>query len=501
MDEFFKDVHQQAKAVMYSVEGALSGLVPASTANKRATRTVQLRESDFYGDGAETERSQEVEDALLGVWVYGDGPKKSQFTIFLEDGVLVFQEGKRRGILVASCDEVSQVAKLVRPSGDVHGSIKVRIDGSGLISNFRPLGAKVWGNDIASTRQVEDDEQEDVPFSARHAKSRMMPDDGGDRPALKHAKTTQPQEMHFIAPQDCTPGNPVCLHGPHGDPIMVPMPEGAEPGKPCSIYLGPKSAFSVVVPEGAFPGSVVIFTMEDDGEMLTTIVPPGKMPGDSFDIVPPVLLIQVPHGCKGGDEVVYTTPAGTPAVVQVPLGFAAGHYFSTLLPVDKNLAEVAMNNQGVSKTLKAKTMEQVAAEARASKDEGSSSQDSAGNTTLFDVDSAAVAALVDLDGPARAVNGSDSTACLASELEEKVVVTDVMADFPEREGGYQSELDVMADFPDDELTLMPEDSPSAEAVRPSSPTSSNSSPEGEKETEAPVAKATTPLLSDTEGSI
>lgn len=486
MDEFFKDVHQQAKAVMYSVESALSGLVPASTANKRATRTVQLRESDFYGDGAETERSQEVEDALLGVWVYGDGPKKSQFTIFLEDGVLVFQEGKRRGILVASCDEVSQVAKLVRPTGDVHGSIKVRLDGSGLISNFRPLGAKVWGNDIASTRQVEDDEQEDVPFSARHAKSRMMPEDV-DRPALKHAKTTQPQEMHFIAPQDCTPGNPVCLHGPHGDPIMVPMPEGAQPGKPCSIYLGPKSVFSVVVPEGAFPGSVVIFTMEDDGEMLTTIVPPGKMPGDSFDIVPPVLLIQVPHGCKGGDEVVYTTPAGAPAVVQVPLGFSAGHYFSTLLPVDKNLAEVAMNNQGVSKTLKAKTMEQVAAEARASKDEGSSSQDSAGNTTLVDVDSAAVAALVDLDGPLSAVTGSDSTACLASEQEEKEVVT--------------GELDVMADFPDDELTPMPEDSPSAEAVRPSSPTSSNSSPEGEKETGAPVAEATTPLLGGTEGSI
>jgi hypothetical protein len=426
--------------------------------------------------------------------------------------------------LVASCDGVSQVAKLVRPSGDVHGSIKVRLNGSELISNFRPLGATVWGNDVASTKKVEDDvqdafyrdnfygreegtaTQDGALCSARPTKSRMLREDVGDRPALKHAKTTPPQEMHFIAPQDCTPGNPVCLHGPHGDPIMVPMPEGAEPGKPCSIYLGPKSVFSVVVPEGAFPGSVVLFTMEDDGEMLTTVVPPGKMPGDSFDIVPPVVLIQVPHGCKGGDEVVYTTPAGTPAVVQVPLGFAAGHYFSTLLPVDKHLAEVAMKNNGACQPRLARTIEQVVSDARSSKDEGSSPKDHCleGSSPKDSSGAAAgVAPLVDVDVPATAVTGSDLAACLASEGEKKVVVA--------------GELDVMADFPDDELAPMPEEArpddelapdvpddelapscPSAKVVRPSSPTSSTPSLEGDDETEALVAKATTPLLADSD---
>ena len=74
-----------------------------------------------------------------------------------------------------------------------------------------------------------------------------------------------------------------------------------------------------------------------DGQMFSTSVPLGKMPGDSFEI--PVVVIQVPPSVKAGDEVTYTTPSGGAAMVQIPAGLTAGHIFPVLLPVSHCLQE------------------------------------------------------------------------------------------------------------------------------------------------------------------
>lgn len=369
MEAFFENIHQQAKAAIYSLESAVTEAVAPTT--KRKTTTVR-QPFLLAAAPADTERLQEVEDSFIGSWAYGEpGSKPGVYRICSEGGKLIFREGKRKGTLASSCDSVSLVAKLVRPNGNVHGSIKLRTDEKGqLISNFRPHGSTLWGDDIIATRKDASKAEEELDptatprtVAARSQKSRVVQEE--DKKSLKHAKTAPPQELHFIAPEDCTPGSPVCLSGPHGDPIVVPMPEGAEPGMPCRIYLGPKSTIQVVVPEGASPGSVVLFTCEDDGEMLHTVVPNGKKPGDTFDIVPPVVIIQVPKGAKEGEEVLYTTPQGTPAVVQIPAGFSPGHYFPTLLPVAKDLAAIALKQaNGVPQARKASTLDKVVSDAK-----------------------------------------------------------------------------------------------------------------------------------------
>jgi hypothetical protein len=154
------------------------------------------------------------------------------------------------------------------------------------------------------------------------------------------AKSAPPQELLFVAPQDAKPGMPLCLAGPHGDPIWVPAPEGVQPGKPCSVWLGPTSSFTVLVPEDAEQGAQIAFETEN-GEMLHTVVPPGKKPWDTFQICPPVMMLQVPHGVASGDEVFYQTPAGSHAAVRVPAGFNPGMYFPCLLPAPEKILEIA----------------------------------------------------------------------------------------------------------------------------------------------------------------
>jgi hypothetical protein len=180
--------------------------------------------------------------------------------------------------------------------------------------------------------------------ASRCQRSRCMPEDEDDhllrsraKPERRLANTAQPQMLHFIAPQDAVPGRNVCLRGPHGEPIRVMMPDGAVPGEPSSVYLGPRLRLQVVVPPDTAPGMTVWF--ESEGDMLHTVVPPGKKPGDTLEIVPPVILIQVPQGVKGGDEVMFRTPEGTMAVTEVPEGYFAGHYFATMPPMDPHLME------------------------------------------------------------------------------------------------------------------------------------------------------------------
>jgi len=354
MDQFFNRVHQQVKGVMYEVEAAVVGLAqPSTNKQKRATTTVRQPFILQTPTGCDTERWG-LEDAMIGVWHYGE---HASYQIFSSDGKLMFREGKRKGELVPSADRDWWIGRLTNPKGDAIGSIKLRkeVGVDKMISHFRSAKGTVWGKAITATKESQEDALHSrLPLLAPSTKtprcqSRPMPeeaekDKGKETARRKHAKTAPPQELHFVAPEDCVAGNPVCLLGPHGDPITVPLPEGAQPGKPCKVFLGPKSSYQVIVPEGALPGTTVIFNTED-GETLNTVVPPGKNPGETMEIVPPVVLIQVPPGASSGEELIYTTPIGTLAVVQVPAGFGPGHYFATLLPVPPNLAEIAMRDQ------------------------------------------------------------------------------------------------------------------------------------------------------------
>lgn len=370
MEAFFNDFHNQAKGVMYEVESAfVSFTQPKTVKQKRATTTVRQPFMLTTPTGCDTERWGGHEEHLIGVWHYGE---RSKYEIKVDDGKLMFREGKRKSELVASAEADWMIGKLLKANDEALGAIKIRYSDGTLISQYKSLKSNVWGMEVVATREpqgtsaltensgqrsskcgqqfLESEATGIDGMTARCHKSRAMSESHGEalRPR-KHALTAPPQELHFVAPQDCVAGQPVCLLGPHGDPITVPLPEGAVAGRPCSVYLGPKSSFQVVVPEGALPGTSVMFYAGEDNDLLNTIVPPGKMPGDTMEIIPPVVLIQVPRGCKGGDEVVYTTPQGTPALVQIPEGYSGGHYFATLLPLPPNMASFAMKDHAAPK--------------------------------------------------------------------------------------------------------------------------------------------------------
>lgn len=339
MEDFFQSLNSKVLGVMYEVEAAVVGL--AAPPKKRATTTVR---QPFILKTPIPEAWDADEDGLIGTWYYGE---KASYKIFRsDDGKLMFREGKRKGELVLSSDDDWMIASLSSANtSNIVGTIKLCYKNGEITSHFRAgkSCAGDYGKPVVATRERKTESTDEADFSkccdtARdscHSSSRTAVDIMKPSEAKvhqrKHAKTSMPQELHFVAPDDAVAGVPVCLLGPHGDPIRVALPEGVQPGKPCSIYLGPSSKYQVVVPEGVAPGHPVVFTTET-GETYNAVVPPGKSPGDIMDIVPPVLLIQVPAGAREGEEILYTTPQGTLAIVQIPPGFSPGHYFTTLLP-------------------------------------------------------------------------------------------------------------------------------------------------------------------------
>jgi len=55
-----------------------------------------------------------------------------------------------------------------------------------------------------------------------------------------------------------------------------------------------------------------------DGEILEATVPEGKQPGDVFDVMPTIIMVQVPDDARPGDVLVFATPAGQESSITVP---------------------------------------------------------------------------------------------------------------------------------------------------------------------------------------
>jgi len=122
-----------------------------------------------------------------------------------------------------------------------------------------------------------------------------------------HVLAVPPQDLFFVAPPGCKPGQHVWVQGPHG-PLQVQAPEGVKPGRRVAVRLSAPFQHQVVVPVGAEPGDVVAFTSEN-GEQLQAVVPPGKKSGQTFEVVPPVTMLRVPEGACAGDQLQFKVPA------------------------------------------------------------------------------------------------------------------------------------------------------------------------------------------------
>jgi hypothetical protein len=115
--------------------------------------------------------------------------------------------------------------------------------------------------------------------------------------------------------------------------LTYPLPQGYQPGDNCTFVLGPKNCMEpLVVPEGKWPGDTITFEGPDGKEAKAT-VPKGLQPGDVFEIMPPVVMVQVPHDVLPGDEVIFSIPAeanvqdNSDRRTYVPKGLQSGMYF------------------------------------------------------------------------------------------------------------------------------------------------------------------------------
>lgn len=115
----------------------------------------------------------------------------------------------------------------------------------------------------------------------------------------------------------------------------VPVPDGAKGGERVSTRLGPPPAYTLEVPEGLSGGDTFDFD-GNDGEKLEATVPMDKVPGDSFDVMPPTVMVQVPRFAKPGDQVAFQ-PDGheEKLVARVPQGLTKGQYFAVILSLSE----------------------------------------------------------------------------------------------------------------------------------------------------------------------
>jgi len=155
-----------------------------------------------------------------------------------------------------------------------------------------------------------------------------------DIPRVFTAPTALPQDLRFVVPpkEHLIEGvgprqRTVCVKGPHG-PIMVELPEDAVPGEERTWRLGPYGQ-QVTVPEGVCEGSQI--DCEIDGRDMKINVPAGKSPGDTFEVVPPALVVMIPKGSQAGDLLEFTGLNGELLKVPAPDGMKPGQYFSLLL--------------------------------------------------------------------------------------------------------------------------------------------------------------------------
>merc|ERR1719188_1819877 len=95
-------------------------------------------------------------------------------------------------------------------------------------------------------------------------------------------------------------------------------------------YLGPLPEFEVVVPPHSGPGSYVNIT-RDDGSAIRVPVPAGCVPGESFGVEPPVVMVKVPEGFGEGDDLFFTRNECW-LHAKVPGALRPGRYFAARLP-------------------------------------------------------------------------------------------------------------------------------------------------------------------------
>lgn len=181
------------------------------------------------------------------------------------------------------------------------------------------------GEAQADTDASHSDSDNGAPASAVSSQEGQESASGQPEGRILHVQATLPQDIHFIVPSGCAPGQLLAVQGPHG-PLHVQVPQGVKTGHRCTVRLAPPFQHEVLVPAGAVPGQKVTFLGENDEE-LEAIVPHGVKAGQVFHVSPPVVMVPVPTGAMKGDMLCFTTPKRQAVMAPVPDDLSPGQYF------------------------------------------------------------------------------------------------------------------------------------------------------------------------------
>lgn len=157
----------------------------------------------------------------------------------------------------------------------------------------------------------------------------------------REAHARRPPLVFDVAvPLSAQPGQEVKAMGPAG-PVVLRLQADAVPGGSVRFAMKPKPRYLVEVPKNAGSGWTIRFQV-NGGEEVQVLVPPGVSPGDTFEVTPPALLVQVPEDSKPGDFVKFIhavsedgdTCSGRTECFRavVPDGLAPKQYFVALIP-------------------------------------------------------------------------------------------------------------------------------------------------------------------------
>jgi len=151
------------------------------------------------------------------------------------------------------------------------------------------------------------------------------------------------RKVKVTVPEGVVANQKIVFQGPFGYDMQAVVPEGKEPGDAFYVYAQPpppqtqpSSAYTLTVPEDSKEGDEVFFQAAN-GQQMKTIVPEGKAAGDTFQVSVAHSLPQrqdvssytltVPDDKKAGDEVYFQAPDGQQIRTIVPEGKVAGDSF------------------------------------------------------------------------------------------------------------------------------------------------------------------------------
>ena len=159
------------------------------------------------------------------------------------------------------------------------------------------------------------------------------------------AEACPPSQLTVKVPEDFVQGKTIKTKGPFGEVSLKPPP-GVKPGESICFRLSPPCQFRVTVPPWAKGGYQARFHLED-GEEVSVKVPEGLRGGDTFEVLPPAMMVKLPMGLEPNDRVIFWSPSKGSRCPEgwyrfrMPQGFPPGAVVSVRIPAMSLVMEEA----------------------------------------------------------------------------------------------------------------------------------------------------------------